>query len=75
MARFSQTVLRDSNPVELMNLACKTAIVGVTAHLIFPDEVQTLPVDERTKAGMPDGRLGDRRMLPAIDGWPTRCSA
>ena len=68
VARFSQTVLRDSNPVELMNLACKTAIVERdVAHLIFPDEVQTLPVDERTKAGMPDGRLGDRRMLPAID--------
>jgi len=68
VARFSQTVLRDSNPVELMNLACKTAIVERdVAHLIFPDEVQTLPADDRAKAGAPGGRLGDRRMLPAID--------
>ncbi|MFB1487110.1 MULTISPECIES: thiamine pyrophosphate-binding protein [unclassified Thiocapsa] len=42
VARFSQTVLRDSNHVELMNLACKTARVERdVAHLIFPDEVQT----------------------------------
>ena len=34
------------------------------AHLIFPDEVQTLPAAEDDKAGGPDGRLGDRLMLP-----------
>ena len=68
VARFSQTVLRDSRHVELMNLACKNAIVERdVAHLIFPDEVQTLPAAEDTKAGSPDGRLGDRAMLPATD--------
>ena len=47
VARFSQTVLRDSRAVELMNLACKNAIVERdVAHLIFPDEVQTLPAAE-----------------------------
>jgi thiamine pyrophosphate-dependent acetolactate synthase large subunit-like protein len=68
VARFSQTVLRDSKPVELMNLACKNAIVERdVAHLIFPDEVQTLPAAEGAEAGAPDGRLGDRRMLPSAD--------
>jgi pyruvate oxidase len=68
VARFSQTVLRDSRPVELMNLACKNAIVERdVAHLIFPDEVQTLPAAEGAEAGGPDGRLGDRHMLPADD--------
>lgn len=68
VARFSQTVLRDSRHVELMNLACKNAIVERdVAHLIFPDEVQTLPAAEGAKAGGPDGRLGDRAMLPATD--------
>jgi thiamine pyrophosphate-dependent acetolactate synthase large subunit-like protein/nitrite reductase/ring-hydroxylating ferredoxin subunit/CDGSH-type Zn-finger protein len=68
VARFSQTVLRDSRPVELMNLACKNAIVERdVAHLIFPDEVQTLPAPENAASGGPDGRLGDRTMLPASD--------
>jgi len=67
VARFSQTVLRDSRHVELMNLACKHAIVERdVAHLIFPDEVQMLPAGE-AQAGGPDGRLGDRRMLPSTD--------
>jgi thiamine pyrophosphate-dependent acetolactate synthase large subunit-like protein/nitrite reductase/ring-hydroxylating ferredoxin subunit/CDGSH-type Zn-finger protein len=68
VARFSQTVLRDSKPVELMNLACKNAIVERdVGHLIFPDEVQTLPAAEGAEAGGPAGRLGDRYMLPAVD--------
>ncbi len=68
VARFSQTVLRDSKPVELMNLACKNAIVERdVAHLIFPDEVQTLPAADDAEAGAPEGRLGDRHMLPSQD--------
>jgi thiamine pyrophosphate-dependent acetolactate synthase large subunit-like protein len=68
VARFSQTVLRDSNHVELMNLACKNAVVERdVAHLIIPDEVQTLPAADGVEAGTPDGRLGDRHMLPATD--------
>lgn len=68
VAHFSQTVLRDSRHVELMNLACKNAIVARdVAHLIFPDEVQTLPADDDSAAGGPEGRLGDRHMLPATD--------
>jgi thiamine pyrophosphate-dependent acetolactate synthase large subunit-like protein/CDGSH-type Zn-finger protein len=68
VARFSQTVLRDSKPVELMNLACKHAVVERdVAHLVFPDEIQTLPAAEDAAAGGPAGRLGDRRMLPSVD--------
>jgi len=68
VARFSQTVLRDSRHVELMNLACKHAIVGRdVAHLIFPDEVQTLPAADSDQAGAPDGRLGDQHMLPSTE--------
>ncbi|UCH84911.1 MAG: CDGSH iron-sulfur domain-containing protein [Candidatus Latescibacterota bacterium] len=43
VARFSQTVLPNSNHAELASLALKTAVVErEVAHLIFPDEVQTL---------------------------------
>ena len=43
VARFSQPVLRDSKHAELMTLACKTAIVERdVAHLVFPDNVQTV---------------------------------
>ena len=72
VARFSQTVLRDSKPVELINLACKNAVVERdVAHLIFPDEVQTLPAADGAEAGGPAGRLGDRHMLPAVDSLGT----
>jgi pyruvate oxidase len=63
VAAFSQPVLRDSNPVELMNLACKTALLKRdVAHLIFPDEVQTLPSD--ATPGGPDGRLTPLSIAP-----------
>jgi thiamine pyrophosphate-dependent acetolactate synthase large subunit-like protein/nitrite reductase/ring-hydroxylating ferredoxin subunit len=65
VAAFSQTVLRDSRHAELMNLACKNAIVQRdVAHLIFPDEVQTLPAEEADQAGGPAGRLGDTDITP-----------
>ncbi len=68
VAQWSQPVLGSSNHAELMNLACKTAILnrGVS-HLIFPDEVQTLPASEDRIAGAPDGRLPDRRIHPSDD--------
>jgi len=49
-----------------MSLACKNAIVKQdVAHLIFPDDVQTLPSDQ--KAGTPAGRLAESRIRPAQD--------
>jgi len=65
VARFSQTVLHTSKHAELMNLACKNAIVERdVAHLIFPDDVQTLPAADKAAAGAPDGRVSTPRIAP-----------
>ncbi len=65
VAQWSQTVLQTSKHAELVNLACKSAILnrGVS-HLIFPDEVQTLPAPEGATAGQPDGRMTSRAIAP-----------
>ncbi len=65
VAAWSQTALPTSNHAELMTLALKHATVerGV-AHLIFPDEVQTLPAPDGVASG-PEGRLGDIAIAPA----------
>jgi pyruvate oxidase len=63
VSRFSQPVLSTSNHGELMSLACKTAIVERdVAHLVFPDDVQTLPSDK--PAAKPDGRIGGDVVVP-----------
>ncbi len=65
VSQFSQTVLHGSRHAELMNLAVKNAILKRdVAHLIFPDEVQTLPAKERAKAGKPQGRLSPSLISP-----------
>jgi len=65
VARFSQTVLHTSKHAELMNLACKNAIVERdVAHLIFPDDVQTLPAAANATPGTPDGRVSAPRITP-----------
>jgi pyruvate oxidase len=68
VAQWAQPVLHTSRHAELMNLACKSAILnrGVS-HLIFPDEVQTVPADEGAKAGGPDGRLPARSITPPAE--------
>ncbi|MEQ9811531.1 MAG: thiamine pyrophosphate-binding protein [Azospirillaceae bacterium] len=64
VSRFSQPVLTTSNHTELMTLACKNAIVERdVAHLIFPDDVQTLPSD--AKAGAPMGRISGHVVVPS----------
>ncbi len=62
----TQTVHRDSDQVELMNLACKHALDqrGV-AHLVLPDEVQALPAPVGARSGGPAGRVADRAVAPA----------
>jgi len=66
VARFSQPVLSTSNHAELMSLACKNAIIERdVAHLIFPDDIQTLSSD--APAGEPDGRIGGTVVAP--DEW------
>ncbi len=65
---FSQTVLPGSKHAELMSLACKNALVRRdVAHLIFPDDVQTLPRAEQADAGTPVGRMGDERLSPTAE--------
>ena len=63
VARFSQPVLSSSNHTELMSLACKNALVHQdVAHLIFPDDVQTLPSEK--PAEYPTGRIGSTDIQP-----------
>jgi thiamine pyrophosphate-dependent acetolactate synthase large subunit-like protein len=68
VAQWSQPVLHTSKHVELVNLACKSAILerGVS-HLIFPDEVQSLPTPEGATPGGPSGRLASRGIAPPSD--------
>ncbi len=63
--QWSQLVLPGSRHAELVNLACKSAILnrGVS-HLVFPDEVQTLPAKEGYRAGSPGGRLPMPQIAP-----------
>lgn len=64
VARFSQTVLPGSKHAELMTLALKTAIVERdVAHLIFPDDVQTLPAGAEKPSG-PEGRVANPMIAP-----------
>jgi len=64
VARYSQVVQAGSDHAELMNLACKTALVERdVAHLVFPDEVQVIQ-DEESAPGGPNGRVGSRRVAP-----------
>jgi len=63
VAAFSEAVHSGSNHAELMNMACKTAVVERTvAHLVLPDEVQTEP--SSGEAGGPLGRVASRQISP-----------
>ena len=70
VTKFSQNVLASSNHAELTNLACKSALDNMdVAHLIFPDNVQTMPADADAKAGSPKGRMADRRITPPEESF------
>ena len=64
MATWSQTVLNASRHAELAALAVRHAVLerGV-AHLVFPDQVQTLPANG-AQAAVPEGRLADLAIAP-----------
>ncbi len=65
VARFSQTVLHTSKHAELMTLAIKNAVVERdVAHLIFPDDVQTLEADPSAAASQPTGRIAAAGIAP-----------
>ena len=65
VAQWSQPVLHTSKHAELMNLACKSAILnrGVS-HLIFPDEVPSLPAADGAPATGPEGRVTALEIAP-----------
>jgi len=66
VARFSQTVLANSDHAELMTLAAKTAIVERdVAHLIFPDEVQTIRAGDGISPSGPQGRVSSVGISPS----------
>lgn len=68
VAEWSQTVLGRSNAPELMALAVKHAVVQRdVAHLIFPDEVQSLPAREDQAAPEKRGRIADHTISPPED--------
>lgn len=65
VAAWSQTVLRRENGAELMALALKHAIVKRdVAHLIFPDEMQTVPALENGKTHPKNGRVAPAQIAP-----------
>lgn len=67
VAPFSKVMLPNSNHAELTSLALKNAIVKRNvAHLILPDDVQTLDAGNEGP-GNPDGRLADIRITPSED--------
>ncbi|MGI9521331.1 MAG: thiamine pyrophosphate-dependent enzyme [Hyphomicrobiaceae bacterium] len=75
VSRFSQTVLHTSRHAELMALALKNAIVERdVAHLIFPDDVQTLPGD-RAKPALPSGRLSETCISPSASEFDAAAMA
>ncbi|WP_420628160.1 thiamine pyrophosphate-dependent enzyme [Candidatus Leptofilum sp.] len=65
VAAWSQTVLRRENATELMALALKHAVIKRdVGHLIFPDEVQTMPAVENPTPRPQDGRIAHPQITP-----------
>lgn len=65
VSAWSQTVLRRENATELMALALKHAIIKRdVGHLIFPDEVQTMPAVENPTPRPQDGRIAQPQITP-----------
>jgi thiamine pyrophosphate-dependent acetolactate synthase large subunit-like protein/nitrite reductase/ring-hydroxylating ferredoxin subunit len=68
VAAWSQPVLHTSKHAELMTLAIKHAILKRdVAHLIFPDEVQTLPAPDGARASGPEGRISPLEIAPPAE--------
>jgi len=65
VAQWQQTVLPGSRHSELVNLACKSAVLnrGVS-QLIFPDEVPKMAADEKVRIGTPGGRVARQEIVP-----------
>ncbi|MGI9519542.1 MAG: thiamine pyrophosphate-binding protein [Pirellulaceae bacterium] len=69
VADYSHTVLANSNHVELMSLACKSALVNQSvSHLVFPDEIAGHAAPNASPSD-PAGRLASRRIAPPEDAY------
>lgn len=65
VAEWSQTVLHPENGIDLMALALKHAIVKRdVGHLIFPDEVQSIPALPNPKPSPIVGRVANPKIAP-----------
>jgi len=68
VACWSQTVLESSKHAELMNLALKNAILQRdVAQLIFPNQVQEMPVSSESISSGPAGRLTPLSISPPVE--------
>jgi pyruvate oxidase len=66
VAPFSHLVLPDSQHARLIDFAMKSAIVKrEVSHLIFPDDVQTLPASESAASAQVEGRIADSAIRPS----------
>jgi len=65
VAQWQQPALPGSRHAELVNLACKSAILnrGVS-QIIFPDEVPKMPAQEGERPGGPKGRITALEIAP-----------
>ncbi len=65
VAQWQQLALPGSRHAELVNLACKSAMLnrGVS-QIIFPDEVPKLPAADGARAGGPEGRVTPLEIAP-----------
>jgi thiamine pyrophosphate-dependent acetolactate synthase large subunit-like protein/nitrite reductase/ring-hydroxylating ferredoxin subunit len=65
VAQWQQPALPNSRHAELVNLACKSAILnrGVS-QIIFPDEVPKTPAQVGARAGGPKGRVTPIEIAP-----------
>ena len=67
VASWSQDVQHSSRHAELMTQAIKHAIVNRdVAHLVFPDEVQVEPAENKRAKG-PKGRLASMKISPDVE--------
>jgi thiamine pyrophosphate-dependent acetolactate synthase large subunit-like protein/rubredoxin len=63
---FSQTVLEQSNHAELINLALKHAILKRdVAHLIFPNQIQEIPISQKIETVEPSKRIPSLTISPS----------
>ncbi|MBW2454851.1 MAG: Rieske 2Fe-2S domain-containing protein [Deltaproteobacteria bacterium] len=79
VAAWSQTVLESSRHAELATLALKHAVMQRdVAHLVFPNEVQTLPAAADAQPSGPEGRITAQTITPpaqAIESAAARLRA